>query len=504
MKFKDRLILNNINLKVEPSKTVGILGASGSGKSMLLWTILNLVSKQLEVNGTIHFKNIDLRSLSESEITRIRGNTISMIYQEPSNSFNPLLTIGSHIVETIRNHKNISKQDAKKRALEFLSEVGLEERVFGLYAHQVSGGMAQRAAIAMAICTDPEIILADEPTSSLDQLNENQIVNLLMNLRQKRNVTILLVSHDIDVIKKTCDELIVLENGEIQENGETKDLLKQPKSEFLTKALDNRLSRMSDASMISEDKALECKGVYKWYKNGSWNPFSNKKTNVLQGVDLQLKRGEILGLIGNSGSGKSTLARLLVQLESPSMGKVLGLSATRKVRAREIQMIFQDPHSSLNPGQTIRTILSSILQYHQIVPKMDIDKRIDELLKEVGLDKNILDRKPDALSGGQKQRVCIARAVALKPKIIICDECVSALDQPNRKQILDLLLKLKKENNMTLLFISHDLKSVAYTCNRIMVIHDGRIVEEGSVTEILESPQDSYTQELVTSADFEF
>jgi peptide/nickel transport system ATP-binding protein len=471
---KDKVIINNISFDLKKEETLGLIGASGSGKSLTLWAILNLLPEGIKFDGKVLFGHDNVLRLGANELRRVRGAKIAMIYQEPSNAFNPLRTIGAQILETICSHKKISQKDAKANMIGLLNDVGLETKVAKLYIHQISGGMAQRAAIAMVISTDPEIILADEPTSNLDEENERNILELLLRIKKERGLSMIIVSHDYRVIDKCCDKVIVIESGRIVQEGTAQAIYEQPASEFMRNVRSNDIAESPKKEEIDGATILKVKNLRKYFTNQSgW--FKKERIQVLSHISFDLKASEILGLVGGSGSGKSTLANILTGLE-PYHGEIEGLDHLKqKERAKEIQIVFQNPDSSLNPSHKIQKILTNVLRFHNIQTGNESDY-LEQLLHKVGLEAEVLEQLPNELSGGQKQRICIARAISIQPKILICDECVSALDSSNRKQILDLLLNLRAEQNLSILYISHDLPSVEYLCDRVFRLENGALI----------------------------
>lgn len=535
--------VKNISFRIPKGKTVGLVGESGSGKSVTSLAMMRLIPSPPGkiASGEILMDGKNLLNLSEREMRSIRGNRISMIFQEPMTSLNPVFTVGNQISETLMLHQKMSKKEAWARSVELLRQVGIphpEERVH-TYPHKLSGGQRQRVMIAMAIACKPELLVADEPTTALDVTIQKQILELLAQIQKEKGMSMLFITHDLGVIADIADEVVVMYRGEIVEQGPTQEIFKNPKHPY-TKGLlacrpslssrPERLPTISDfMSASGEEKAytariqtdtpkreievkslptlLEIKGIEKKFPVDK-GLFGNvtKWTHAIDGVSLQVKRGETLGLVGESGCGKTTLGRTILRLIDPSAGQIvydgqditnLSPSEMRPLR-RKMQIIFQDPYASLNPRMTVGSILTEPMNIHGIGQNREERMQMTvDLLRTVGLNDNMIGRYPHEFSGGQRQRICIARALAVKPEFIVCDESVSALDVSIQAQILNLLLDLREQFNLTYVFISHDLAVVKFISDEVAVMYNGKIVEKNTAQGIYEAPQHDYTRKLL-------
>lgn len=542
--------LTNNSFDVAPGELVAIVGESGSGKSVTALSVLQLLPRQATVTGEILFtqkETVDLLKLSGKEITRIRGNEIAMIFQEPMTSLNPVFTCGYQVMEAIQLHQQVSKETAKQKTIELFNQVKLPdpENLVSRYPHELSGGQKQRVMIAMAMSCNPALLIADEPTTALDVTVQKTILELIKSLQQQNNMGVIFITHDLGVVADIADKILVMYKGEIVEQGNAKNILLSPQHPY-TKALltcrpsghpkGKRLPVVSDfikaekinfepeairrttiLSTVASAKAgneqrptiLEVKNLQVHFpvkKN-----LLGKATRFFKAVDdvsFTVQQGDIVGLVGESGCGKTTLGRTILQLIEPTAGKILlkgkdlaeiNSSLLRTMR-KELQIVFQDPYGSLNPRITIGDSIMEPLKVHSVLSnnKQRRDK-VMELLEKVSLDTNHFNRYPHQFSGGQRQRICIARALALNPSFLIFDESVSALDVSVQAQVLNLLNDLKAEFGFTAIFISHDLSVVHYICNRILVMHKGKIVEEGDAEQVYHHPKNEYTQNLVNA-----
>ena len=536
-------VLNQINFNVFSGEILGIVGESGSGKSLTSLAIMGLLPNSAKVLGNIELQldnqKIDLRNKQNQK--KIRGNEISMIFQEPMTSLNPSMRCGEQVIENIVQHRKIQTQKAKQEVLELFEKVKLPDpnRIYAAYPHELSGGQKQRVMIAMAIASQPKLLIADEPTTALDVTVQRSILELLKELQHDLNMSIIFISHDLGVISEICDRVIVMYKGEIVEENTVVNIFNHPKENY-TKGLiacrprlDGRLHKLPTVKdFLGEEKVqftketalerkekfdriyaekpiLKVKNLHKYFDvKGSIFTKNNKKIKAVENVSFELYQGETLGLVGESGSGKTTLSRTLLLLEQPSEGEIiyhgqdLAKFTKGKIRAirKEIQIIFQDPYSSLNPRQTVQEIITEPMMIHNIGSnKKERIAIAEELLVKVGLNTTALKKYPHEFSGGQRQRIGIARALALKPKIIICDESVSALDVSVQAQVLNLLNELKEEFNLTYIFISHDLSVVKYMSDRLIVLQHGEIQEYGDADEIYQNPKKTYTQALISA-----
>ena len=499
--------VNGISFDVEAGKTFAIIGESGSGKSVACYSMLGLVPMppgRIE-SGQVMFHDQDLLTLSESQLRKVRGKGISIIFQDPMTTLNPFLKIGDQLIEPLRLHFGMSKQEAWKKGIEILEEVGIRDAAqrMNAWPFEFSGGMRQRVVIAMALVTEPDIIIADEPTTALAVTVQAQILKLLKELQERRNIGVIFISHDLSVVSDIADEIAVMQNGVFVEKGDHDAIFRHASHPYTRKLLDAvPTSQKADSSTSSEvmvslqDIVVEFAG--------------SKKGEVVRAVDqvsLDIKRHEILGLVGESGSGKSTLGRTILRLLEPVQGAVIvngedisHYSHSRlKPLRRQMQMIFQDPYASLNPRMTVYDTLAEPLLLHKICNRKNLDQKVYALMDSVGLTRESVLRYPHEFSGGQRQRIAIGRAIATKPALIVADEPVSALDVTIQAQILDLLLALVDRFNLTMLFISHDLGVVRYLSDRIVVMKEGRLVESGSVQQVFDAPTQEYTQTLLNA-----
>lgn len=537
--------VKGISFNIPKGKTVGLVGESGSGKSVTALSLMRLIPNPPGeiVSGRMEFQGDDLRTMSEAKMRTVRGNKISMIFQEPMTSLNPVFTVGEQIAETLVLHQNMTKQQALARAIELMEQVGIPDpaKRVKAYPHEMSGGQRQRVMIAMAIACEPDLLIADEPTTALDVTIQKQILDLIAKLQKQYGMSVLFITHDLGVIGDIADEVVVMYRGNIVEQGTKEDIFRNPKhpytkgliacrptldhspvrlptvSDFMTadgqeKAYDKSLLKREKPIRPITDKnplLLEIKNIKKFFplekgifgKVKSWVP-------AVDDVSFKVYKGRTLGLVGESGCGKTTLGRTLLRLIEPTAGEIfyngkditkLGREELRALR-RKVQIIFQDPYASLNPRMTIGSALMEPLIIHGIgKSKADREQRARDLLARVGMDPNMVNRYPHEFSGGQRQRICIARALAVEPEFIVCDESVSALDVSIQAQILNLLLDLQDEFNLTYIFISHDLAVVKYISDEIAVMNKGKVVEMNEANEIYRAPQDAYTKKLLSA-----
>lgn len=531
-------VVHNISFELQQQQILGIVGESGSGKSVTSLAILGLLSKNSKVEGTILFNKTDLTKISETAFRKIRGNQISMIFQEPMSSLNPSLTCGYQVLEILLQHKSISKSDAKKEVITLFNKVKLPraEAIFKQYPHQISGGQKQRVMIAMAIACKPQILIADEPTTALDVTVQKEIIDLLKELQQETKMSIIFITHDLALVSEIADEVLVMYQGNIVEQGNATQIFKAPKHNY-TKALINskpsltqRIKQLptvkdfieqtiNNEVYTTEQRAAFHKIIYAkkpllevhnlaTYFNTNNSIFFGKSTSVkaVDGVSFQLFEGETLGLVGESGCGKTTLGRTILHLEKATKGAVfykqqdvttLSKKELKNFR-KEVQIIFQDPFSSLNPRIPVGKAIMEPMKVHGILNTSAERKQyVFDILKRVGLEDEHFYRYPHEFSGGQRQRIGIARTIALKPKLIICDESVSALDVSVQAQVLNLLNELKQDFGFTYIFISHDLAVVKYMSDQLVVMNQGKIEEIGDADVIYKTPKTSYTQKLI-------
>jgi len=496
------------NFFINKGECFSIVGESGSGKSVTAMSMMKLIkeSNNTIISGFIKFGDENLLTLSEQKLSKIRGKGISMIFQEPMTSLNPLHTIKKQIGECLFN---LDKKE--ERIVELLREVGIEnaEKRLDHFPHQLSGGQRQRVMIAMAIANNPKLLIADEPTTALDVTIQKQILDLLDSLRKKFQMSLLLITHDLSIVKKISDRVCVMKNGQIVEQGETKSLFKKPKHPYTLKLINSspneKKFKSKNSKIILKTNNLNIR--YQLNSNSFFNR-KNKFFHAVKNLNIQLAKGSTLGVVGESGSGKSSFALAMLKLiksEGDIFYKNYNISklndtSFRKFR-KNIQIIFQDPFASLSPRLTIERIIGEGLEVHKKgLKKNEVSNLILRIIEKVGLEKSMLNRYPHEFSGGQRQRIAIARALILEPEIIILDEPTSALDMTVQKQIVDLLLQLQKDLTLTYIFISHDLKIIRALSDHIVVMRHGEVIEEGSVKEIFLKPKESYTKKLIQSA----
>ena len=507
--------VDDVSFSVDAGETLAIVGESGSGKSVTCYSLLDLLPKPPAVieAGTALFDGEDLFACDSARMRQIRGNDIAVIFQDPMTSLNPFISIGEQLIEPLIYHPDKmrikDRKTARKLAIELLDEVGIiePEARFDCYPHEFSGGMRQRVMIAMALINKPRLLICDEPTTALDVTIQAQILELIKKLQKTRDVAVIFISHDLGVVAGIADKVMVMCDGTIREAGGTERIFYNSEDEYTKKLL---AAIPEGAKLLpnraEQDKPLvtvrNLKTYFEDYSKGSNGKQSIK---AVDGVSLDLQRGEILGLVGESGSGKSTLGRSILQLAPTTSGSVtfdgtvLGDLKPKQLVPwrRRMQMIFQDPYASLNPRMTVYETLAEPLLYHGLADSNNIDQQVRQLMDDVGLAHSQMRKYPHEFSGGQRQRIAIGRAIATKPELIIADEPVSALDVTIQAQILDLILELVERHNLTMLFISHDLSVVRYISDRVMVMNKGLIVESGETEALWADPQQEYTQQLL-------
>lgn len=507
--------VKDISFQLYRGETIAIVGESGSGKSVTARTVMGLLTKRATVSksAVVRFNGDDILKFSSRQRRALRGNRISMIFQEPMSSLNPIYTIGSQIVEAIRVHSKLSKKQAEARALDLLRQVQIPEPEARLkqYPHQLSGGQRQRVMIAMALSNDPDVLIADEPTTALDVTVQAQILNLIRDLQKKRGMAVVLITHDLTIVKQFSDYVYVMQHGEMREHNTTEKLFAAPQHPYTKRLLASEPRGTAKPLPENSGVLLTASGVrvsFMMRYGGLFKP-ELKELIAVDSLGLTLRRHETLGLVGESGSGKTTFGQSLLRLNDPVGGEVVfdgqrvdgrSRAEMRPLRSR-MQIVFQDPFASLNPRMTIGQIIEEGLIINGLgKTKAERLDRVRDALEAAGMPGNILSRFPHEFSGGQRQRIAIARAVALEPGFILLDEPTSALDLSVQAQIIDLLRKLQDERGLSYLFISHDLKVVRALCHRVIVMQRGRIVEEGPVEDVLSQPKTEYTQRLVRAA----
>jgi len=535
--------VNHVSFDIPKGKTVGLVGESGSGKSVTSLAIMGLIPSPPGriTSGELLFKGEDLLKKSESEMRKIRGDRISMIFQEPMTSLNPVFRIGSQIAEVLMLHRGMSKKEAWQKAEDLLDQVGIPDpkKKIRAYPHELSGGQKQRVMIAMAIACEPELLICDEPTTALDVTIQKQVLDLMLDLQDKYHMGMLFITHDLGVIADLADDVVVMYRSNIVETGPVDTIFTNAKHPY-TKGLiacrpllegnPRRLLTVADymdeagnekivpperfEPMVKEDKSgnpvlLEVNNLKTWFPvKGGFFGTTKDYIKAVDDVSFTVRKGETLGLVGESGCGKTTLGRTILRLQEATGGDViydgtnimdLSGEELRKMRSR-LQIIFQDPYSSLNPRMTIGDILTEPMTIHGIGEnKKDRFARAQELMRKVDLKPEQLSRYPHEFSGGQRQRICIARALAVEPEFIICDESVSALDVSVQAQVLNLLLDLQEEMGLTYIFISHDLSVVNFISDRVGVMHQGKLLELDTAEEIYKHPKTDYTRKLLSA-----
>ncbi|MER8957215.1 ABC transporter ATP-binding protein [Mesorhizobium sp. M0833] len=503
--------VKGINIHVKSGETAAVVGESGSGKSQTMMAAMSLLASNGEATGTVDYRGRNLLTLSKPELNKIRGRKISMIFQEPMTSLDPLYSIGNQLIEPIRKHRGLGAAAAREEALKLLRLVHIPdpERRMKSYPHELSGGQRQRVMIAMALANDPDILIADEPTTALDVTIQAQILMLLAELQRKLGMAIVFITHDLGIVRRFADRVYVMRYGEVVEEGEAEAIFANPQHAYTKMLLAAEPTGTKAPPPPNAPVLLEGRNVEVTFKIGGG--FLGGEPLLLRAVDrisIRLKRNQTIGIVGESGSGKSTLGRALLRL-LPSDGIIrLGdrdishadRQAMRPLR-RELQLVFQDPFGSLSPRMTVGQIITEGLLVHE--PNLSgrqRDLRAVDALLEVGLDPNTRNRYPHEFSGGQRQRIAIARAMILKPKVVVLDEPTSALDRSVQKQIVELLRKLQADHELSYLFISHDLAVVRAMADYIIVMKQGKIVEEGPAEAIFSNPQATYTQTLMAAA----
>lgn len=534
-------VIHSISFEVFPNEIVGIVGESGSGKSVSSLAVMGLLPKNIsDLNtGSIHFKNENITNYSEKGFQKIRGKKVSMIFQEPMSSLNPSISCGVQVAEILETHTNLSEKEIKVEVLRLFDQVKLPDPVtiYNKYPHQISGGQKQRVMIAMAIACKPEILIADEPTTALDVTVQQEIILLLKNLQQETGMSILFISHDLSLISEICDRILVMYKGEIVEQNSALNIFKNPENIY-TKALiasrpslnvrlkrlptiQDYLSGTENAAAISHEERkehldklynqkplLRVENVEKEYLLKTHLFKVNDYFKAVNNVSFKMYEGETLGLVGESGCGKSTLGNAILQLDPATKGQIfyrdkditkLSKSELKELR-KEIQIIFQDPFASLNPKITVGEAILEPMKVHKLYANdKERKEKVLDLLEKVGLLPEHYDRYPHEFSGGQRQRIGIARTIAVNPKLIICDESVSALDISVQAQVLNLLNDLKDNFGFTYLFISHDLAVVKYISDQIIVMNKGKIEEQNEADALIDHPQKPYTQKLINA-----
>jgi peptide/nickel transport system ATP-binding protein len=540
--------VNGVSLTLQRGEKLGLVGESGCGKSTIGRAVMRLLPPVSRVNGKVMFEDKSVLDFTPTQMRQFRGEAVALVFQDPMTRLDPLMTIGKHCMETLKAHQpQLSEREVRDKAIATLAAVKIPENRWHQYPHEFSGGMRQRVAIALALMLDPKLIIADEPTTSLDVTVAAQILKELTRLCRERDMALLLISHDLALVGEYCDRIGVMHDGELVETGFSQTVFRQPQHEYTRSLLQAALHIHADVGVGEKSRGAEgaegAEGATTNNQQPSANnqlPITNYQQPILKitdlkqhyslernfierlfkaedqtikavdGINLELFPGEILGLVGESGCGKSTLSRTILQLIRPTAGKVewQGTELTTLSRQdlrlcrRQMQMIFQDPHACLNPAMTVGQNITEPLFIHQLANATEAKEQVMAMLKRVGLvpPDNYYNRYPSELSGGQQQRVAIARALITRPKLIICDEPVSMLDASIQAQVLDLMLELKREFDLTYLFITHDLWVARFLCDRIAVMNGGQIVEINATRAVFNHPQHPYTRTLLAAA----
>ena len=507
--------VRNVSFRLHKGQTIALVGESGSGKSVTARAIMRLLSKRARIapETEILYAGKNMARMSVAQMRKLRGDRLTMIFQEPMSSLNPVYTVGKQIAEILLIHQKMTRAQAMKKVVELLTTVQIpdpESRV-RQYPHQLSGGQRQRVMIAMALANNPDVLIADEPTTALDVTVQAEILNLIKALKEKTGMAVILITHDLTVVRQFADHVYVMQHGEVREDGPTEQIFTNPQHPYTKRLLGSEPKGQANPITGSPETVLEGRNIrvtYTLRKGGAFRGTFHD-LQAVDGLSLSLKRGETLGLVGESGSGKTTFGQALLRLNKLTHGEVDFLGhridgldrAGMKPFRQRMQIVFQDPFASLNPRMSVRQLIEEGLIVNGI-GKGSADRigRVKQALRDAGLPDTILPRFPHEFSGGQRQRLAIARAIALEPEFILLDEPTSALDLSVQAQIIELLRKLQRDKGLSYLFISHDLKVVRALCHRVIVMQNGKIVEEGLVDDVLERPSTDYTRRLVRAA----
>ncbi len=502
--------VKNVSFGINKGETVALVGESGSGKSITALATVNLIDQAANISGSVKYCEKEIINSNSKDLRKIRGNDISFIFQEPMTSLNPLHTIERQLSESLKLHQGLKGPKVLEKILDLLAKVGIDEahkRVTN-YPHQLSGGQRQRIMIAMALANKPDLLIADEPTTALDVTIQAQILELLAKIQKSEGMGMLFITHDLSVVRRIADRVCVMKGGEIVEEGVTNEIFESPKHAYTKKLLNAEPSGIPRPIIANAAKVIDIKNLRIWFpivKGILRKVVGNVK--AVNNANLNISEGETLGIVGESGSGKTTLALAIMRLISSKghitfMGKKLdGLTNNQlKPIRREIQMVFQDPYGSLSPRFTIEQIIAEGLDVHNLNEGQNRRKMVENILVEVGLEKEMIDRYPHEFSGGQRQRIAIARAMILKPKLLILDEPTSALDMTVQVQIVKLLRDLQIKYSLAYLFISHDLRVIRALSHKVIVMSNGDIVEAGTNKDIFENPKSDYTKQLISAA----
>ncbi len=507
--------VKNLNFCLGHNQALGIVGESGSGKSQTVLSIMGLLESNGKATGSVVFDNKEILGLEKKELNKIRGRKIGMVFQDPMSSLNPYISIGAQMAGVLLNHTNLNKSEIKESCIEMLDAVKIPnpKQRFDSYSFELSGGMRQRVMIASALLTKPKLLIADEPTTALDVTVQEQILDLVLEMKERFSMSVILITHDLGVVARSCEKVLVLKDGLEQETGELNQIFYNPRAaytkELLLKSKEIGMDTEPRETKRNNSVTTKIKNLTVCFPIPKPTFFSKQDHLVaVDNVSVDVYEGEILGVVGESGSGKSTLAKNILRLVRPTKGEIelfgeklslLDKKQMKKTR-KKMQVVFQDPLSSLNPRMTVFETLSEPLNsFYPGMNRDSIEKDVRAAIIEVGLGDEFLGRYPHELSGGQCQRVAIARALMPKPQLLICDEAVSALDASIRAEIIELLLGIKQKRNLTMIFIAHDLAVVKKICDRVIVMKNGKVVESGDTTDVFYSPKEAYTKKLLDS-----
>lgn len=514
----DNCLIDDISFEIKAAEIFALVGESGSGKSLTSLAIMRLLPEVITVNsGNITLQNQSLFELPEYQMQKVRGKQVAMIFQEPMTSLNPVMKVGDQVAEVLKLHLGLNSKAAREKVVSLFEEVGIPEPQdrYDWYPHQLSGGQKQRVMIAMALACEPDLLIADEPTTALDVTIQAQVLNLLKDIRDKRGLAILFITHDMGVVYEMADTVAVMKQGKILEQAEKENFFNHATHSYTQKLLQDAVPKQTLKPAIDSEKLLELNDLKVHFpiKKGLFQRTVGM-VKAVDGVCLTIEKGQTLALVGESGSGKSTIGQAILKLVNATEGSVSYVSDEQQIMLTElserqmkplrkkIQVIFQDPFSALNPRMTISEIIREGMVSLKVGSqnKQDQDNRIEELLVQVGLEPEHKHRYPHEFSGGQRQRIGIARALAVEPELIICDEPTSALDVTVRAQVLTLLEDLQKQYQLSYLFITHDLSIIPTIAHKVAVMQNGKVVEQGTVEQIMHNPQQDYTKQLLNSA----